>query len=197
MTSGLQRRRFVLAATALAACLAGCQPTRQEFKSMDVSGAPYGRDFALRDPDGRLRRLADFEGRAVLLVFGFTQCPDVCPTALIRATAVREMLGPLAQQLQVLFVTVDPERDTPELLRNYTAAFHPDFLGLHADAEGTAELARAFKIHYAKVPTGSSYTMDHSTLSYVFDARGRLRLAVRHDQSAEELAQDIRTLLAA
>lgn len=163
----------------------------EPFHSIDVSGAEWGRDFRLQDADGRTVQLADFRGRCVLLFFGFTQCPDVCPTALSRAAAVMQRLGAQATKLQVIFVTVDPERDSPAVLREYTRAFHPSFIGLHADLDTTASTAQAFKVFYRKVPTGSSYTMDHTATSYVFDTAGRLRLAVRHEQDAASLAADI------
>ena len=192
------RRRGLLAAgsAALLPLLAGCQPARAAFNGIDVSGADYGKDFRLQDPSGRTRTLADFKGQAVLLFFGFTQCPDVCPTALERAAQARALLGALGQRVQVVFVTVDPERDTPAVLQAYTSAFDPSFLGLHGTLEETAALAKNFKAHYKKVPTGSSYTMDHTALSYVYDPAGRLRVVLRHDQSAEQFAQDLRRLLA-
>lgn len=131
----------------------------------------------------------------MLLFFGFTQCPDVCPTALTRAAAVRQMLGKDAGLLQVLFVTLDPERDTPEVLRSYTTAFDPGFLGLWTDAAGTAAVAKEFKIFFHKVPTGSSYTLDHTTISYLFDPQGRLRVAIPHEMSPIDVAADTRLLL--
>lgn len=189
------RRRHLLLA-ALAAPLAACQREGPHFHGIDLTGAPYGRDFELMAADGRQRRLADFRGQAVLLFFGFTQCPDICPTALTRAAAVRELLGEQGGRLQVLFITIDPERDTPALLRDYTAAFDPSFLGLYGSAERTAYTAAEFKIYYKKVPTGSSYTMDHSTQSYLFDPQGRLRLLIKHEAPAAEVAEDVRLLLA-
>jgi protein SCO1/2 len=178
------------------AVLSACSPSsKASFHSIDITGANYGRDFALRDPEGRVRRLPDFKGRLLLIFFGFTQCPDVCPTSLARAVEVMQLLGPQAGQLQVAFVTVDPERDTPALLAEYTRAFHPSFLGLHADLETTAATAREFKVFYKKVPTGSSYTMDHTAMSYAFDREGRLRLAVRHEQTAAQVAADLKALL--
>ncbi len=179
---------------------AGCQraddaTAASRFRGMDLTGASYGRDFRLSDPDGRERTLADFRGKAVLLYFGFTQCPDVCPTALIRAAEIKKLLGPEGERLQVIFVTIDPERDAPGVLKAYTASFDPAFLGLHGDAQRTRETANEFKVYYRKVPTGGSYTMDHSTLSYAFDPQGRLRLALRHEQSAEDYTHDLRLLL--
>lgn len=189
------RRRHLL--SLLAAPLVACQREGPRFHGIDMTGASYGRDFEVMAADGRKVRLADFHGSVVLLFFGFTQCPDICPTALTRAAAVRELLGDQAERLQVLFLTIDPERDTPELLRAYTEAFDPSFLGLYADAERTAYTAAEFKIYYKQVPTGASYTMDHSTQSYVFDPQGRLRLLIKHEAPAAEVADDVRLLLTA
>lgn len=191
------RRRCLLSGVAMAALATGCKPFGPPaFNGIDVAGAAYGKDFQLRDPAGKARSLADFQGQAVLLFFGFTQCPDVCPTALARAAQTKALLGELGSRLQVIFVTVDPERDTPEVLRAYTAAFDPSFLGLSGTPQEIADTARRFKAYYKKVPTGSSYTMDHSSITYAFDPAGRLRLALRHDQTAEQYAQDLRRLLA-
>ena len=166
-----------------------------QFQSIDVTGAEWGRDFRLLDAERRTVQLADFKGRCVMLFFGFTQCPEVCPTALARAADVMQRLGAQASRLQVIFVTVDPERDSPAVLREYPRAFHPSFIGLHADLATTEATAKAFKVFYRKVPTGSSYTMDHTATSYVFDPTGRLRLAVRHEQDAASVAGDITRLL--
>jgi protein SCO1/2 len=190
----LPRRRLLLAGSA--ALLAACQPTAPAFHGIDLTGADYAKDFRLRDPEGRTRTLADFKGQAVLLFFGFTQCPDVCPTALARAAQAKALLGELGARLQVVFVTVDPERDTPQVLQAYTKAFDESFLGLYGSLDETAELARNFKAYYKKVPTGASYTMDHTALSYVYDPAGKLRVVLRHDQTAEQYAQDLRRLLA-
>jgi protein SCO1/2 len=187
-------RRQLLCAGLLA--LTGCQrTTAPRFHGVDVSGADYARDFRLSDPDGRERTLADFKGKAVMIFFGFTQCPDVCPTAIIRAAEVKRLLGKDGDRLQVIFVTVDPERDTPEVLKAYTAAFDPSFLGLSADLPRTAETAKEFKVYFKKVPTGSSYTMDHSAFSFVYDPAGKLRLFLKHDQSAKDYASDLRQIL--
>ncbi len=195
----LSRRGALLAgpmALALGtAGLSACTPPAAAFHSLDITGAAFGRDFHLRDPDGRARALADFRGRAVLIFFGFTQCPDICPTALARAAEVMRLLGESSAALQVIFVTVDPERDLPVVLSAYTRAFHPSFLGLYGDLATTAATAREFKIFYAKVPTGSSYTMDHTAISYAFDTQGRIRLAVQHERTAAEVAQDLRRLM--
>jgi protein SCO1/2 len=166
------------------------------FKGIDVTGAPYGHGFSLPDMNGVPRTLADYQGQVVMLYFGFVQCPDVCPTALSRASQVMELLGPeQAARLQVLFVTVDPERDTPELLRDYMAAFDPRFVALRGDAQATRATADAFKVYYKQVPTGSTYTMDHTALSYLFDPQGRFRVALRHEQTAADYAHDVRALL--
>jgi protein SCO1 len=178
----------------LALVVGACSPA-PPFHAVDLSGTELGADFRLADPDGRIRSLADFRGQVLLLFFGFTQCPDVCPTALARAVQVRELLGPQADRLQVVFITVDPERDTPELLREYTRTFHPSFLGLRGSPAATAATAKAFKVVYLKVPTGSSYTMDHTALSFAYDPKGKLRLAIRHAAPAAEVAHDLKLLL--
>ena len=177
------------------ALLAGCGREVVAYAGSDVTGANFGRDFHLADPDGRERSLADFRGKVVLLFFGFTQCPDVCPTALARAAEVRRQLGTDGDQVQVIFVTVDPERDTAALLRQYTTTFDPTFLGLRSDLQGTRKVAEEFHVFYQKVPTGGSYTMDHTALTYVFDAKGRLRLLLRHDKTAAQYVSDLRTLM--
>jgi protein SCO1 len=178
---------FVLISLGLVLSLIACSRNETsdapKFKGIDITGAKYGKDFQLADTDERVRTLADFKGKAVMLYFGFVQCPDVCPTALTR------------ERLQVIFVTVDPERDTNDILKAYMAAFDPTFLALHGNADQTRSTAEHFKVYYKKVPTGSSYTMDHSALSYVFDPQGQLRLALRHEQSAQDYAHDIAQLL--
>lgn len=182
------------AAAALTGCdRAGDSSTR--FHSIDITGAPFGHDYRLRAPDGGDRTVADFRGKAVLLFFGFTQCPDVCPTALTRASEVKRLLGKQGERFQAVFITVDPERDSPAILREYTQAFDPSFIGLYGDLAQTQKTATDFRVHYAKVPTGSSYTMDHTATSYVFDPAGRLRLAVSHTTTANDLAADISALL--
>ena len=183
----------------LAGLLVGCgradDSTAAVFKGMDVTGANWGKDFRLADAEGRERTLSDFKGQAVLLYFGFVQCPDVCPTALARAIEVKQLLGAQGERLQVIFVTVDPERDTPALLKEYMAAFDPTFVALSGDAQRTRDTADHFKVYYKKIPTGSTYTMDHSAMSYVFDPLGHLRLAMRHEQTAQDYAHDIAQLL--
>ncbi|MBK7120741.1 MAG: SCO family protein [Comamonadaceae bacterium] len=191
---------LVFIVAALAMFIAGCNRAGDAaapgFRGIDLTGAPYGRNFRLTDADGRERTLADYKDKAVLMYFGFVQCPDVCPTALIRAAKVKQLLGADGDKLQVIFITIDPERDTPEVIKAYTAAFDPSFIGLYGDAKRTRETADEFKVYYKQVPTGSSYTMDHSALSYAFDPQGRLRLALRHEQTAEDYAHDLRQLLA-
>jgi protein SCO1/2 len=188
-----------LAAIALAASLLACTAGGPHFKASDISGSSFGRDFELRDPQGSTRRLADFRGKAVVVFFGYTQCPDVCPTTLASLAEAMKQLGPDADRVQVLFITVDPERDTPALLAQYVPAFDPRFLGLYGDAEATARTAKEFKIIYQKVPGSSAgtYTMDHSAGTYVFDPQGRLRLYVANGQGADVFAHDLRELLRA
>ncbi|MFY0480703.1 SCO family protein [Achromobacter marplatensis] len=187
------RRRLLLSSLALLA-LAGCGQDAPKLHGMDLSGMPTG-DFQLQDTGGQVRRLADYRGHPVMLFFGFTQCPDICPTALTRAIEIKGLLGADADKLRVLFITVDPERDTPDILRAYTQAFDPAFVGLRGDAEQTRAAAQSFKVFYQKVATGSSYTMDHTALTYIIDAQGKLRLALRHQQTAEQCVEDLRTVL--
>ena len=179
--------------------LSGCDrvndPAAPKFKGLDITGVDYGHDFRLTDFDGRERTLSHFKGKAVMLYFGFVQCPDVCPTALARAVETKRLLGTAGDRLQVIFVTVDPERDTAEILKSYMAAFDPTFLALYGDAQRTRETADHFKVYYKKVPTGESYTMDHSAVSYVFDPAGKLRVVLRHEQTAQDYAHDIALLL--
>lgn len=196
MLRRLRHPFFLAAFLGLSLLLAGCQQNQSFSPSaIDITGAEYGKNFKLSDPDGKPVELRDFHGKAVLVFFGFTQCPDVCPTALSRAAEVRKSLGKDGDRLQVIFVTVDPERDTPQVLKSYTAAFDPGFLGLSTDLENTRKTADAFRVYYAKVPTGSSYTMDHTAISYLYDPAGKLRLAVRPEASVADVTQDVRTLL--
>lgn len=189
---GLLRALLAVGALSL---VVGCGNDGPRFRNVDIGGADYGRDFALLDPDGNTRRLADFRGKVVMLFFGFIQCPDVCPTTLLRASEVRRLLGDDGERLQIVFITLDPERDSPEILREYAAAFGADILGLHAEPGKTRETADAFRIYYRKVPTGSGYTIDHSAISYLYDPEGRLRLAVSHQSPAEAIASDVSLLL--
>jgi len=174
--------------------LSACGRGISAYNGIDITGADFASDFRLGDSDGRERTLADFRGKYVLLFFGYTQCPDVCPTALSRAAEVRKLLGTDGDKLQVIFVTLDPERDTAEMVKQYTAAFDPSFLGLRTDLEGTRKVAKEFRVFYQKVPSGGSYTMDHTAFTYVFDAQGRPRLILRHDQTADQYASDLHLL---
>jgi protein SCO1/2 len=174
--------------------LAGCD-SRPQFKSTDITGADYGKSLELTDHTGRPRKLEDFRGKAVVVFFGFTHCPDLCPTTLADASQAIRQLGADAERVQVLFVTVDPERDTRELLAKYVTAFDPSFLGLYGDAAATQRAAKEFKVYYEKRKTGDTYSVDHSGQSYVIDPQGRLRLFVRHDRIASDLPEDLRTLL--
>lgn len=168
------------------------------FKSNDISGVDWGKQLALTDHHGKPRRLADFKGKAVILFFGFTQCPDVCPTTLLSMREALTLLGDDAGRVQVLFVTLDPARDTQELLTEYVTAFHPSFIGLYGDEATTAATAKDFKVFYARQAgtTPDSYSIDHSTGSYAFDPQGRLRLLIRHGETADRIAADLKLLLA-
>ena len=179
--------------------LAGCAPDGPKFQSSDVTGATFGRDFKLVDAQGKPRSLADYRGKAVVMFFGYTQCPDVCPTTLAQLAEVMKKLGTDADRVQVLFVTVDPERDTPELLAKYVPAFDPRFAGLYGDAAATERTAKEFKIIYQKRPgaTPGSYTVDHSAGTYIFDPQGKLRLYVSYGQGPDVFAHDLRELLKA
>lgn len=191
----LWRALLLVSFSVLSACSRTDGPAAPAFKGMDITGANYGQDFRLTDVDGRERTLIDFRGKAVMLYFGFVQCPDVCPTALARAVETRRLLGAAGERLQVIFVTVDPERDSAEVLKSYMAAFDPSFIALSGDAQRTRETADHFKVYYKKVATGQSYTMDHSAVSYVFDPAGQLRVVLRHEQTAQDYAHDIALLL--
>ena len=181
----------------VALCLAACGPNAPKFRSTNMTGVDYGKSIALKDPSGQVRTLADFQGKVVVLFFGFTQCPDVCPTTLGQMATALKQLGGEASRVQVLFVTLDPERDTPQLIAQYLGAFDPSFIGLYGDIEATRRTAKEFKVFFEKRPgaTPQRYSIDHSSQSYVLDARGRLRLFVRHERIAEDLAEDIKALL--
>jgi protein SCO1 len=187
----------VVAAALLALAVAACGPGHPRFQTSDVTGVAFGRDFQLTDHNGKPRTLSDFRGKVVVVFFGYTQCPDVCPTTLSDLAAALQKLGTDANRVQVLFVTVDPERDTPELLSHYVPAFNPTFLGLSGDAAATAATAREFKILYQKQPgsTPGSYAMEHSAGTFIFDPQGRLRLFASHGQGPDVFAHDIRELL--
>ena len=198
---GAMRRRSILrSCLAVAAILAGgCgQPeSRPQFKLTDVSGASFGRELNLLDHNGKPRTLADFRGKVVVIFFGFAQCPDVCPTTLSDLANAAQELGKDADRMQVLFVTVDPERDTPEVLRQYVPSFDKRFLGLYGDAEATARVAKEFKIYYQKQPlAGGGYSIDHSAGTYILDREGRLRLFAQYGKGGTAILHDIRILLA-
>lgn len=192
--------RRLLLVLAAAACLAGCEPpgaSRSSFQSIDITGADYAKTLALPDQNGTPRSLADFKGKVTVVFFGYTQCPDVCPTTMAELAQVKKSLGADGERVQGVFVTVDPERDTPELLKAYMGSFDPSFVALRGTPEQTAAAAKEFKVFYAKVPNKSgSYTMDHTAGSYVFDTEGKVRLFTRYGTGAEALASDIKALLA-
>jgi protein SCO1/2 len=192
--------RAALVAVMLATVIvAGCAKEGPKFDASDITGASFGGDFALQDPQGRTRTLEDFRGKVVVMFFGYTNCPDVCPATLASLAQAMKELGSRADRVQVLFVTVDPARDTPALLAKYVPAFDPRFVGLRGDDAATAKVAKEFRVLYNKVPgaTPGSYTVDHSAGSYVFDPKGRLRLYVANGQGPDVFAHDIGLLLGA
>jgi protein SCO1/2 len=185
---------------ALALLAAGCDKLASKppaFQNTDLTGLDYAKGFSLTDHTGKPRTLADFKGKLVVLFFGYTQCPDVCPTTMAEMAAVMKELGPAAEEVQVLFVTLDPERDTQQLLASYVPAFDKRFLGLRGTPEQTAATAKEFKVFVAKVPgkEPGSYTVDHTAGSYVFDKEGRVRLFLRHGQGPAPIVHDLRQLL--
>jgi protein SCO1/2 len=187
-------------AAVLAVSLSGCDklPAKQaSFQNTDVTGLNYAKGFALTDHTGKPRTLADYKGKLVVVFFGYTQCPDVCPTTMAEMASVMQKLGPQADQVQVAFITLDPERDTPQLLASYVPAFDKRFVGLYGTPEQTAKVAKEFKVFYAKVPgkEPGSYTIDHTAGSYVFDRDGKLRLFIRHGGGADPIVHDLRQLL--
>jgi protein SCO1 len=197
----LTRRTALLWAVCAATALGACQPAsppKASFKAVDISGVDYGRTLSLTDQHGQPRSLADFKGKVVVLFFGYTQCPDVCPTTLAELAQVKKALGAEGERVQGVFVTVDPERDTPALLKAYMASFDPGFVALRGSPEQTAAVAKEFKVLYAKVAgkSAGSYTMDHTAASFVFDPSGRLRLYARYGMGAQALGADIKLLLA-
>jgi protein SCO1/2 len=187
----------LMAAAVAMAGLAGCSD-KPAFSGIDITGADYATGFDLTDHNGQRRTLADFKGKAVVVFFGFTQCPDVCPTSLAEMAQAKALLGDQGDRLQGLFVSVDPERDTPEVMKEYMVNFDPTFLALFTSPDALPALAKSFKIYYKKVdgPTPTSYTMDHSAGSYVYDAQGRIRLYHRYGSGAQALASDVKRLLA-
>jgi protein SCO1/2 len=188
---------FRYLALAAASIVAGCHSGQPSFQSTDITGADFGKAFALTDHNGKPRTLEDFRGQVVVMFFGFTHCPDVCPTTLAELAGAVKKLGPSGEKVQVLLVTVDPERDTPELLAKYVTAFNPKFLALRGNADETARVAKEFKVIFQKVagPRPENYSMDHSAGSYIFDRQGRLRLYVGYGRGADAFAHDIDLLL--
>jgi protein SCO1 len=177
--------------------LTACTEQKQQFKAVDITGADYSQNFSLPDHFGQTRTMADFKGKVVVVFFGFAQCPDVCPTTMAELVEVKKSLGKDGDKLQGIFITIDPERDTPEVLKAYMQNFDPSFLALRGTLEQTAATAKHFKTYFKKVDgkTGTSYTMDHSAGSYVLDTQGRVRLYTRYGSGAAALAEDIKILL--
>jgi len=194
------RRLFLSLAAAGALALSGCERMAppHHFNAIDLTGAKYAQGLALPDFDGRPRTLADFKGKVVVVFFGYTQCPDACPTTMAELSGILKTLGPDASKVQVLFVTVDPSRDTPALLKNYVANFRPDFIALRGDETQTQQVIKDFKLIVQKVPgkTPDSYTIDHTAGSYVFDPEGRIRLFASQSLEPALLTDDIKALLA-
>jgi protein SCO1/2 len=181
--------------------LHGCGRENQglSFRATDVTGADFGKDFQLTDSDGRMRRLADFRGKVVVVFFGYTHCPDVCPTTLAELASAVKQLGASGEKVQVLFITADPERDTADVLKKYVTAFNPQFLALRGTLEQTQQVAKEFKVIIQKSPGSdpNNYTVDHSAGSYIYDTQGKLRLYVGYGQGATAFAHDIGELLKA
>ena len=203
-SQALQGRRQALkilgGATALllaGGLLAGCSPDKPQFHSIDLTGADYAQGFSLADQMGKQRTLQDFAGKVVVVFFGFTQCPDVCPTSMAELAQIKRSLGADGDKLQAIFITVDPERDTPELLKAYMANFDPSFIALRPTLEQLPQVAKDFKVYYKKVEgtAPGSYTMDHSAGSYIFDTKGRIRLYNRYGTGVDLLTSDIKLLL--
>jgi protein SCO1/2 len=195
----LRHRAFVFllvisALFALSACSGDIKP---EFKGSDISGTKLGHDMAMQDSSGTIRTLQDYKGKVIVSFFGFTQCPDVCPTAMAELAQVMTLMGDKADKLQVILLSVDPERDTPAIIGEYAKAFHPDFVGLTGSADQLAKTAKSFKAYYAKAPGVSpdQYSMDHSSSFYVFDPQGEARVLIRGDATAQDIAHDVNQLL--
>jgi protein SCO1 len=189
--------RSLALSTLAAGLLAACSESKPQYKSIDLTGADYAKDFQLTDHNGQPRSLKDFRGKLVVLFFGYTQCPDVCPTTMAELAEAKKLLGADGAKVQGVFITVDPERDTPAVLKAYMANFDPTFLALRGTPEQTAALAKDFKVYFKKVDgkTPTSYTMDHSAASFVYDPQGRLRLYTRYGSGAQALASDLQQLL--
>ena len=191
----------MLAWTGLAAvagtALAACSDRKPSFNAVDITGADYAKGFTLADADGKQRTLADFKGKVVVMFFGYAQCPDVCPTTMTEMAQVKQQLGSDGNKLQVLFVTVDPERDTPSVMKAYMGAFDPSFVALIPTPEQLPALAKDYKVYYKKVEgkTPTSYSMDHSAASFVYDTEGRLRLYARYGAGVPAMVSDLKALL--
>lgn len=197
MTMLTRRIFWIVCAIFLSATWVACSPDKPSFKAIDITGADYARGFTLSDHQGQTRSLSDFKGKVVVVFFGYTQCPDVCPTTLSELAEVKRLLGPQGDKLQGVFVTVDPARDTSEMLKAYMANFDPSFVAFIPTPEQLAVVAKDYKVYYKKVDgkTATSYTMDHSAGSYVYDPQGNLRLFSRYGNGPQALVQDIQTLL--
>ena len=196
----MNRRHLLRASLLLAAgagALTACTESKPQFAAVDLTGADYAKDFQLPDHTGVVRSLKDFRGKLVVLFFGYTQCPDVCPTTMTELAQAKKALGADGDKVQGIFVTVDPERDTPEVLKGYMANFDPTFIALRGTPDQLAAMAKDFKVYYKKVDGKSptTYTMDHSAASYVYDTQGRLRLYTRYGSGAQALASDLKLLL--
>jgi protein SCO1/2 len=187
----MNRVFVVLFSLLLAAC------SQAGFNNVDITGASYANEFSLTDHTGAPRTLADYRGKVVVIFFGYTQCPDVCPTTMQEMAEVRRALGKDADQVQVIFVTVDPLRDTREVMAQYVPGFDPSFVGLYGTTEEVARVAKQFKVFYQKVPgpTETSYTVDHTAGSYVIDKTGQPRLFLKHNQGPAPIVADLRQLL--
>lgn len=187
----------MLRALAVVLLLAGCGGGTQKFNGVDITGANYARDFSLIDHTGAKRTLAHYRGKVVAIFFGFTQCPDVCPTTLADMAQVKKRLGKDGDQLQVIFITVDPQRDTQDVLARYVPSFDPSFVGLYGSVDQTAATAKEFKVFYQKVAgkTATSYSVDHTAGTYVIDREGRVRLFVRHGESVDPIVADLKRLI--
>ena len=179
----------------LIAVLAACDQLAPAYNGIDVTGAKWGRDFRLTDADGHERSLADYRGKYVMVFFGYVYCPEVCPTALIRAAEARNGLGADREKVQVITITLDPERDSPAAIGKYAVAFDPSFVGLWGTPERIREVAKEFRVYYQKVPIGQSYSVDHTALTYIFDPEGRLRLAMGHQLTRDQYIADLRRLM--
>jgi protein SCO1/2 len=193
----MNRRSVLLLASACV--LAACGDRKPQFNAVDLTGADYAKDFQLPDADGKVRTLQEFKGKVVVVFFGYTQCPDVCPTTMADIAQAKKLLGADGAKVQGIFITVDPERDTPELLKAYVANFGPDFVALRGTPEQTAALAKDFKVYYKKVEGKGpgNYTLDHSAASFIYDPQGRLRLYARYGGGPQVLADDMKQLLQA